>query len=106
MLLMVGAEAAIIGATFFNFRPISKRNRTWLVEFAETGVGLSVAVDQSFEGPTVGTPFRHEHFVIAEQDFGVDHSLALGADAAGEFVEDVIGIFLSNSAHDWIVDRN
>src|SRR5258708_38706840 len=106
MLLMVWTETAIMRAAFFDLRTVCKRNRSRLVELAETRVGLGVPVDQSFEGSTVGTPLRHEHFVIAEQDFGVDYLLAVGADAAGEFVEDVIGIFLSNTAHDWIGDRN
>src|SRR5229473_425019 len=106
MLLMIRTEPAVIRTSFFDFRSVGKRDRAWLVELAETRVGFGVPVDQSFEGSTVGTPLRHEHLVISEQDFGVDYFLAIGADAAGEFVEDVIGIFLSNSAHDWIVDRN
>ena len=106
MLLMVRTEAAIMRAPFFDFRSVRERDRARLVELAEGGIGFGVPIDQSFEGSTVGTPLGHEHFVIAEQDFGVDYFLAIGADAAGEFVKDVIGIFLSNTAHDWILDRN
>lgn len=36
----------------------------------------------------------HVHLVIAEDDLRVDYFAAMGADAAGELVEDVIGIVL------------
>ena len=95
MLLMVRTEAAIMRAPFFDLRSVRERDRARLVELAEGGIGFRVPIDQSFEGSTVGTALGHEHFVISEQDFGVDYFLAVGADTAGEFVEDIIGIFLS-----------
>ena len=78
VLLMVRAEAAIVRAAVFDLRSVSERDRARLVELAEGGVRFRVAVDQSFEGSTVGAALAHVHFVIAEQDLGVDDLRQLG----------------------------
>src|SRR6266852_1489856 len=103
---MVRTEPAVIWTPLFDFRSVGKWDRSRLVELAETRVRFGVPVDQSFERSTVGAPLRHEHLVISQQDFCIDHSPALGTYAAGELVEDVVSIFLSNTAHDWVGDRN
>jgi hypothetical protein len=36
----------------------------------------------------LGTALAHEHLAIAQQDLRIDHSFALGADAAGQLPED------------------
>ena len=101
-----GGAAAIMGAAFFDFRTVSKRNRSRLVELAETRVGFGVPVNQSFKGATVGTSLRHEHFVIAEQDLRVNHSLAIRANTAREFIKDVVSVLLANTVDNWLRYRN
>src|SRR5258708_12272240 len=96
MLLMVRTEPAVIRTPVFDLRSVSKRDRARLVELAETRVGFGVPVDQSFEGSTVGTPLRHEHFFISEQDLHADYFLSVRAYSPGDFVKTLTPAFFSH----------
>src|SRR5260370_16143542 len=106
VLLVVRTEPAVVGTPFLDGRSVGEWNRSRLVELGEIRIGFSVCVDQSFEGPAVWAPLGHKYLVISEQDFGIDHFFALGTDAPGELIENVVRIFFLGAFANCIRDRN
>ena len=92
MLLVVWAETTVVRAAIMDFRAVRQRNRAGLIEFSKCRVGFRVSIDKCFERSTLRAAFAHVNFVIAQNDLRIDDSSALGTDAAGQLVEDVIGI--------------
>src|SRR5208337_4779652 len=89
MLLVVGAQATVVGTSLSNVGSIGKRDRSRLVEPAKAGVCLSIAVNQRLERATVWASLDHEDLVLPQHDLCVDHFPALRANAARQFVKDV-----------------
>ena len=84
-------------AAVLDLGAVGKRNRARLIELAEVCVGLGIAINKRLEGTAVGAALGHVNLVVAQQDLGVDHFPALRADAAGEFIEDVVCVLLLGS---------
>ena len=78
MLLVVGAESAVVRAAFFHLRREFNRNRARLVEFRRTRVGLGVTVDQTFEQAMIRAPLAHIDLVVADQDMPINYAAAFG----------------------------
>ncbi len=93
MLLVVGAEAAVIGAAILDFGAVRQWNGARFVVFAECGVGFRIAVNKRLERPTLRAALAHVNFVVAQKNLSIDDSPAVRANAASQFIEDVIGIF-------------
>jgi hypothetical protein len=81
-----------MGTAVRDRRAVGQRNRAGLVVRRKRRVGLRVGVDERHELPAVGAALAHIDFVVAQQNLGVDHLAAMGADAARQLMEDVIGI--------------
>ncbi len=94
MLLVVRAEAAVVGAALGDLGRKGERDGARLVELRRRRVGLGIAVDERLVLPVLGAAFAHVDLVVAQEDVRVDHAAALGADAARELVEDVVGVVL------------
>ncbi len=92
VLLMVRTKAAIVRTTVLDRGTKCQRNRTGLIEFGKIRIGLGIAVDERLEGAAVRTPLGHIHFVVAQQDLGVDDPAAIRTDAASQLVEDVVSV--------------
>ncbi len=71
-----------------------QRNGPGLVVLAVGDVGLRVAVDERLERAAGRTALPHVDLVVAQDHLGVDDPTALGADAARQLVEDVVGVGL------------
>jgi hypothetical protein len=67
VLLVIGAQAAIVRAAVFDLSGKLQRYCAGLVELRGVGVLLGVAIDQCFEGSVIGAPLAHEDFVVANQ---------------------------------------
>ena len=105
VLLVIGTQAAIVRAAVLDLSGEFKRDGAGLVELRGVGVQLRVAIDQCFERSMIGAALAHVDLVVADQDVGVDDAAALGADAAGQFVEDVVRVFLQIGRCGQRVDR-
>src|SRR5260370_41833799 len=93
MLLVVRREAAVVGTAIVDFGGVGQRNGARFVVFAECRVGFRVGVNKCLERSTLWAALAHINFVVAQKNLSVDDSSALGANAASQFIEDVICIF-------------
>ena len=66
VLLMIGAQAAIVGTAIFDLRAIGKRDRARFVELAELRVCLRIPIHQRLEGAAVRAALGHVDFVVAQ----------------------------------------
>ncbi len=71
---------------------MGQRDCARLVVFPKRRIGFGIAIDQRLERTTVWTALAHVNFVVAQNHLSVDHPAALGTNAAGQFVKDVVGI--------------
>src|SRR5260370_42478880 len=94
---MVRAQSAIVRTSVAEFTAERQRNRPWLVVASLSGICLGIGVNQCFERPAIWAALAHIDLVVAQNHLGVDHLPALGADAAGQFIEDVVGVLFHNS---------
>ncbi len=94
MLLVVGAQPAVVRAAVLHLACISQRDRAWLVELRLRCIGLRVSVNQRFKAAVLGTALAHEHLAVAQQDLGIDRPPALRANAASQLMKDVVRILL------------
>ena len=97
---MVRAKSTIVGASIAEFAVEGQRNRARLVIAPVRRVCLRVCVNQGFERPAIGAALSHVHSVVAQQHFGIDHLPAFGADAAGEFIKDVVRVLFHKSPNE------
>ena len=74
-----------------------QRNRPRFVVASLRGVCLGIGVYECFERAAIRTALAHVYLVVAQHHLGVDHLPALWADAAGQFIEDVVGVLFHNS---------
>ena len=93
MLLVVGAEAAVVGTAVVDFGAVGQRNGARFVVFAECRVGFRVGVNKCLERSALRAALAHVNLVIAQKNLSVDDSSALRANAASQFIENVICIF-------------
>src|SRR5215510_3815166 len=96
---MIRAEAAIVRAAVANLGPARQWDGARFVVFAERDVSRRVAINQSLKRTTLPAVLSHINFVVAQNDLRVDDFTANGADAASQFVEDEIGVFLLRASH-------
>jgi len=94
---MVWAQSAVVRTAIVDLAIEGQRNRPRLVVTGLRRVRLGIRVNQGLEGPTIGAALAHVDLVVAQEDLGVDHLPALGADAAGQFIEDVVGVLFHKS---------
>jgi len=92
MLLMIGAEAAVMGTALANIGGERQRDGTWLVVLRGVRIGLCIAIYQPLEYAMLRAAFAHEDFVVAQQDMGVYGSAAFGTDTARQFVKDIVQV--------------
>ena len=95
VLLVLGAQAAVQRAAVLDLGAEFQWDGARLVELDRVHVHLGVGTDDALEPAVVRAPFPHVDLVVADDDLGVDHRFALGADAAGQFVEDVVCVLFN-----------
>ncbi|MCH8103404.1 MAG: hypothetical protein IIB28_09670 [Chloroflexi bacterium] len=76
MLLVLGAEAAIVRAAVLDFCRELKRYVAWLVITKLVQVAVGVWRDEDLEPAVVRTALAHDDLSIFEMDFGVDELFA------------------------------
>ncbi len=94
VLLVVGAQAAVVRTTIVNFGAIGQRNGAGFVVFAKGRVRFRVGVNKRLERSALRAALAHVNLVVAQNDLCVDDFSAVRANAASQLVEDTIGIFL------------
>ena len=94
---MVWAQSAVVRTSVVDFPVKCQRDRPRFVVTGLGGVCLGIGVYQGFERPAIWAPLTHVDLVVAQHHLGVDHLPALGADAAGQFIEDVVCVLFHNS---------
>ena len=94
VLFVLRAEAAIQRATIFYLSAEIQGNGAGLVEADAADVHFGVRTDDALKPAVGGATLAHVDLVVANNDLGVDDGFALGADGAGQFVEDEIGFLL------------
>jgi hypothetical protein len=90
MLFVVGAEAAVVGASPFDWGVVDERH-LWRLEedFAAAAVVVNVIGDEDFLGAVLGAAFEEEDFVVLKNGFGFYFAVAGGADGDGNVVEEI-----------------
>src|SRR5260370_6606809 len=96
MLLVIRAESAVIGAAIVNIGPVGQRNGAGFVVFAECRVGFRIGVNECLERPALRTALAHVNLVVTQNYLCIDDLATVRADAACEFVKDVVGVFLDS----------
>ena len=90
VLLVVGAEAAVVGAAEFDGGVVAVGHLGGLDEdFAAAPVVVDIVGDQDALEAVRGAAFEHEDVVVFEDDLGVDAAVAGGADGDGCVVVEV-----------------
>src|SRR5690349_20749917 len=89
VMLVLGAQAAVVRAAILELGGKLKRQRARLIVARDLGVQLRVAEYQRLEPAVLGAALAHEHLAVAQANLRVDHALALRADAAGQLPEDI-----------------
>ena len=90
VLLVVGAEAAVVGASPFDGSVVDLRHLGRLDEdFAAAAVVVDVVGDQDALGAVLGAALEQVDVAVLEDDLGVDLAVAGGADGEGDVVEEV-----------------
>ena len=91
VLLVVGAEAAVVGAAVFDGRVVVVGHLRRLDEdFAAAAVVVDVVGHEDALEAVLGAALEHEDVVVFEDDLGVDAAEAGGADGDGGVVEEVV----------------
>ena len=90
VLLVVGAEAAVVGAAVFDGSVVDHGLLGCLDEdFAGAAVVVDVVGYEDAGVAVLRAALEHPDFVVFEDDFGVDATVADGADGDGYVVEEV-----------------
>ena len=90
VLLVVGAEAAVVGAAVFDGGVVAVGHLGRLDEdFAAAAVVVDVVGDQDALEAVLRAALEHVDVVVFEDDLGVDAAIAGGADGDGGVVEEV-----------------
>src|SRR5260370_18959420 len=97
VLLMVWAQSAVVRTSIVDFAVKGQRDRPRFVVTGLPSVCLGSADAQAFEGTALRAALAHVDLVVTQHHLGVDHLPALGANAAGQFIEDVVGVLFHNS---------
>src|SRR5271155_5285371 len=99
---MVGAEAAVVGASPFDGGVVDLGHFGGLDEdFAAAAVVVDVIGDEDALGAVLGAAFEEIDVVVLENGFGFDFAVAGGADGNGYVVEEVGAGF----GHGWLAIR-
>src|SRR5260370_3585124 len=93
MLLVVRAEAAVVGTAIVDFGAVGQRNGARFVVFAECRVGFRVGVNKCLKRSALWAALPHVNLVVTQKDLSVDDSSAVRANAARQFIENVIRMF-------------
>jgi hypothetical protein len=90
VLLVVGAEAAVVGASPFDGSVVDEGHLGGLDEdFAGAAVVVDVVGDEDFFCAVLGAAFEQVDVAVLENGFGFDFAVAGGADGDGYVVEEV-----------------
>ena len=92
VLLVFRAKAAVQRAAVFDLSAELQGDGAGFVELDGVDVHLGVGADDAFEPAVFGTPLSHVDLVVPDDYLSVDDGLAFGTDAAGELMEDIIGV--------------
>ena len=92
MLFVLGSEAAVRGAAVLDLAAEFQRYGARLVEFDRVHLHLGVGADDADELAVGWAPFAHQDLVFFDDDLRINHRFALGTDAAGQFMENVVGV--------------
>ncbi len=98
VLLVLRAKAAVERAAVLHLGLEGERDRPRLVEPLLGEVELGVGVDERLEHAVLAAALPHEHAVVADVHFGVDHHLADGADRLRQLEEDLVAVGLRRGA--------
>src|SRR5260370_26381342 len=93
MLLVIRAEAAVVGTAIVDFGVVGQRNGGRFVVFAECRVGFRGGVNKCLKRSALWAALAHVNLVVTQKDLSVDDSSALRANATSQFIENVIRIF-------------
>jgi len=97
VLLVVGAEAAIVGTAIFYGGVVDHGLLGCLDEdFAGAAVVVDVVCDEDAGVAVLGAALEHPDFVVFEDDFGVDAAVADGTDGDGDVVKEVGAEFIGH----------
>ena len=90
MLLVVGAEPAIVGTTPFYGRVVDNRHFGTLDEnFAAAAVIVDIIGEKDALGTVIGAALEHEDLVVLENDFAFELAETGGADGERDIVKHV-----------------
>jgi hypothetical protein len=90
MLLVIGAEAAIVGTTPFHGRVVDNRHFGTLDEnLAATAVVVNIVSEKDALGTVIGAALEHEDSVVLENDFAFEFAEAGGANGERDIVKHV-----------------
>ena len=90
VLLVVGAKAAVVGASPLDGRVVNERHLRGLDEdLAAAAVVVDVVGDEDAFGAVFRAAFEEIDVAVLEDDFGFDFAVAGGADRDGDVVEEV-----------------
>jgi hypothetical protein len=92
MLLVIGAQAAVVRAAVLDGGCISEWDCPRLIDLSGRSVCLGIRVKQRFKKTMLRTAFPHKYFILPQENLGIDHAAAHWADAASKFIENIIGI--------------
>jgi len=90
VLFVVGAEAAVVGASPFDGSVVDLGHLGRLDEdFAAAAVVVDVVGDEDTLGAVLGAAFEEIDLIVLENGFGFDFAVAGGADGDSDVVEEV-----------------
>jgi hypothetical protein len=90
VLLVVGAEAAVVGASPLDGSVVDLGHLGGLQEdFAAAAVVVDIVGDKDALGAVLGAAFEQVDIVVLENGFGFDFAIAGGADGDGYVVEEI-----------------
>jgi hypothetical protein len=107
VLLVVGAEAAVVGASPLDGGVVDLRHLRRLDEdFATAAVVVDVVGDEDFFGTVLRATLEEVNVAILKDGFGFDLAVAGGADGDGDVVEEIGAVLghgdcLARSARAW-----
>src|SRR3990172_309201 len=94
MLLMIGAQTAVVRATMLYGSCILEWDRPLLVVLRGRSVCLGIRVNERFKNTVLRTAFPHENLILPQEYLGIDHTAAYWTNAASKFIENSICILL------------
>ena len=101
VLFMLRAQSAVEGTAVQDFGAELQGHGPRLVELDGVHIHLSVGTNDALEPIVVRAPFAHVDLVVPDDHLSIDDPFAFGANAAGQLMEDVVGVSPQMSLLSW-----